>query len=241
MPRQRRGLGAALPLPAERHPHRRHHPRHPHRGRRSTQRHPIVAVDPHVGGSQRCPRSTRRTSRAPATATEHLIALGHRRIGFLAGRPDLESARRREAGYRAALESGRHRLRPRPRSTSAASPRRPPTRRPARCSRSPTAPTAIFAANDLSAIQDHAHRPPSSGSRCPTTSRWSGSTTSPSRRSPIRRSPRSTSRSRSSGHEAVRILIDLIDATRPTRRQRRSTSRCRPSSSSGVVRAAGVA
>ena len=37
-------------------------------------------------------------------ATEHLLELGHRRIGFLAGRPDLESARLRERGYRTALE-----------------------------------------------------------------------------------------------------------------------------------------
>ena len=33
------------------------------------------------------------------------ISLGHRRIAFLGGRPDLESARRREAGYRAALHA----------------------------------------------------------------------------------------------------------------------------------------
>ena len=37
------------------------------------------------------------------SATEYLIGLGHRRIAFLAGRPDLESARLRERGYRQAL------------------------------------------------------------------------------------------------------------------------------------------
>ena len=36
-------------------------------------------------------------------ATRHLIELGHRRIGFMAGRPDLESSRLREAGFRQAL------------------------------------------------------------------------------------------------------------------------------------------
>ncbi|NQX16565.1 substrate-binding domain-containing protein [Rathayibacter sp. VKM Ac-2857] len=36
-------------------------------------------------------------------AVRHLIEIGHRRIGFVAGRPDLESSHRREAGYRRAL------------------------------------------------------------------------------------------------------------------------------------------
>jgi len=36
-------------------------------------------------------------------AVDHLVALGHRRIGFLAGRADTEVGRRREAGYRAAM------------------------------------------------------------------------------------------------------------------------------------------
>lgn len=38
-------------------------------------------------------------------ATEHLIALGHRRIAFIAGDPDHPDAIEREQGYRAALES----------------------------------------------------------------------------------------------------------------------------------------
>jgi LacI family transcriptional regulator len=36
-------------------------------------------------------------------AMAHLIGLGHRRIGFVTGRPDLESARRRLLGYEDAL------------------------------------------------------------------------------------------------------------------------------------------
>lgn len=36
-------------------------------------------------------------------ATQHLLDLGHTRIGFLAGRPDLRSAQLREQGYRDAL------------------------------------------------------------------------------------------------------------------------------------------
>jgi LacI family transcriptional regulator len=63
---------------------------------------PIVAVDPNVGPSHLATVDSQNYEGA-VTAVEHLIGLGHRRIGFLAGRPDLESARRREAGYRAAL------------------------------------------------------------------------------------------------------------------------------------------
>lgn len=36
-------------------------------------------------------------------AVDHLVALGHQRIGFLAGRADTDVGRRREAGYRAAM------------------------------------------------------------------------------------------------------------------------------------------
>ncbi len=65
---------------------------------------PVVAVDPHVGGSS-LPTIDTQNFEGAVELTEHLLALGHRRIGFLAGRSDLESARRREAGYRAALQS----------------------------------------------------------------------------------------------------------------------------------------
>lgn len=36
-------------------------------------------------------------------AVDHLVALGHQRIGFLAGRADTDVGRRREGGYRAAM------------------------------------------------------------------------------------------------------------------------------------------
>ena len=36
-------------------------------------------------------------------AIDHLVSLGHRRIGYLAGRGDTDVGRRREAGYRAAM------------------------------------------------------------------------------------------------------------------------------------------
>jgi LacI family transcriptional regulator len=113
--------------------------------------HPVVAVDPHVGGSS-IPTVDAQNFEGAVEVTQHLIALGHRRIGFLAGRPDLESARRREAGYRAALETAGIRFDPDLvrvggfTEATAEAPARELLLRPDR-------PTAIFAANDLSAIQ----------------------------------------------------------------------------------------
>jgi LacI family transcriptional regulator len=112
---------------------------------------PIVAVDPHAGPSN-LPSVHSDNLAGAITATGHLIELGHRRIGFLAGRPDLESARKREQGYRDAL-------------AAAGIPLDPELIRvgdydlemsevPARQLLSLSdRPTAIFAANDLSAIQ----------------------------------------------------------------------------------------
>jgi LacI family transcriptional regulator len=40
---------------------------------------------------------------ASGLAVDHLVQLGHRRIGFLAGRADTDVGRRREAGYREAM------------------------------------------------------------------------------------------------------------------------------------------
>ena len=42
-------------------------------------------------------------ARAAAVMTRHLLALGHRRIGFVGGHPDYAASRQREAGHRAAL------------------------------------------------------------------------------------------------------------------------------------------
>jgi LacI family transcriptional regulator len=65
--------------------------------------HPLVAVDPH-------PETTEfpaviATNRIGALALmEHLIKLGHRRIGFISGRTDLQSALRRFQGYKDGLQ-----------------------------------------------------------------------------------------------------------------------------------------
>ncbi|MEU7750267.1 LacI family DNA-binding transcriptional regulator [Micromonospora sp. NPDC049171] len=62
---------------------------------------PIVAIDP-VRGST-APSVTADNLAGATTAVEHLLGLGHRRIGFIAGRSSLAAAWSREEGYRAAL------------------------------------------------------------------------------------------------------------------------------------------
>ncbi len=63
---------------------------------------PIVAVDPHTGQSS-VPTVVSDNLSGAEQAVQHLLDLGHRRIAMLTGRPDLESARQREEGYRRAL------------------------------------------------------------------------------------------------------------------------------------------
>ena len=113
---------------------------------------PVVAVDPNVGSSDAARRSTRDNLSGAVTATEHLIELGHRRIGV----PRRPARSRVGAAARARLPAGA-RERPASSSTrrssaSAGSRTRPPRRRRGSCSSWTTAPTAIFAANDVSAI-----------------------------------------------------------------------------------------
>ncbi|MEV4800499.1 LacI family DNA-binding transcriptional regulator [Nonomuraea sp. NPDC049421] len=112
---------------------------------------PVVAVDPH-SGRETVPTVDADNLQGGRLATEHLIALGHRRIGFL-GRPprDLESGPLREEGYRSAL-------------ADAGLPLDPALIRVAGYDETdarntvrelltlPSPPTAIFAANDVSAI-----------------------------------------------------------------------------------------
>lgn len=63
---------------------------------------PVVAVDPHTGSSE-LPTVDADNLRGAALATEHLIGLGHRRIAMLTGRRDLQSATLREKGFRDAM------------------------------------------------------------------------------------------------------------------------------------------
>lgn len=63
---------------------------------------PVVAIDPHAGPDG-MPAVESDSLAGALMATHHLLELGHTRIGFLAGRPDLRSAQLREQGYREAL------------------------------------------------------------------------------------------------------------------------------------------
>lgn len=112
---------------------------------------PVVAVDPHTGPST-LPTVDSQNLEGASRATEYLIELGHRRIAFLAGRPDLESARLREQGYRKALAEAGIAFDPglvRVGEYTAESADEPASELLKMADR----PTAIFAANDLSAIQ----------------------------------------------------------------------------------------
>ena len=111
---------------------------------------PVVAIDPHTG-PQGMPTVDSDSYAGAHAATAHLLGLGHRRIGFLGGRADLESSRQREEGYRAALaEAG---IAVDPGLMRVAGYRRASAHEPAReLLTLDERPTAIFAANDLSAI-----------------------------------------------------------------------------------------
>jgi LacI family transcriptional regulator len=111
---------------------------------------PVVAVDPHTGPTD-LPTIDADNLRGAMTAVEHLLGLGHRRIGFVAGRRDLQSAMVREAGYRRALADAGVRVDENlvvdgaydPEVTHEVVGELLATRRP---------PTAVFAANDVSAL-----------------------------------------------------------------------------------------
>jgi LacI family transcriptional regulator len=111
---------------------------------------PVVAVDHNVGSST-LPTVDSDNLAGAVTATEYLIGLGHRRIGFLAGRPDLESARLRERGYRNALKAARIGVDPKLVRVGGYQP--DSAEEAARLMlEGNNRPTAIFAANDVSAI-----------------------------------------------------------------------------------------
>lgn len=111
---------------------------------------PVVAIDPQAGTDMPITVDVDNSGGAQK-ATEHLLDLGHRRIGHIRGREDLKSALLREAGYRQALDNAgidfdeqliqegdyQHE------SAVAAT---------ERLLDLPQPPTAIFAANDISAL-----------------------------------------------------------------------------------------
>ncbi len=111
---------------------------------------PIVAIDPHTGQSG-LPTIDSDNLRGGQLATAHLLGLGHRRIAMLSGRPDLESSRLREQGYRQAMAAAMV-----PVSEDLVMVGGYDAQASAECTRtlltSADPPTAIFAANDVSAI-----------------------------------------------------------------------------------------
>ncbi len=112
---------------------------------------PVVAIDPHAGSTGPSTIEADNVGGARA-ATQHLIDLGHRRIGHMRGRADLVSARQREQGYREALSAAG--IEYDPALVRVGGYRASETTDAAReMLQLPECPTAIFAANDLSAIR----------------------------------------------------------------------------------------
>lgn len=113
---------------------------------------PVVAIDPH-SGVESVPTVDGDNVAGARAATELLIGLGHRRIAYLGGREGLESSRLRREGYVRALEGAG--IAVDPRLDRVGGYRADLTDAPAHeLLRLPVAdrPTAIFAANDLSAL-----------------------------------------------------------------------------------------
>jgi len=111
---------------------------------------PIVSVDPHIINPNY--PSVQGTNYQGATdATNYLLKLGHRRIGFIGGRPEIGSAGRRFEGYRDALTNANVELDdtiivPGDFSTETG------YQRALQLLSLDSPPTAIFATNDQSAI-----------------------------------------------------------------------------------------
>ncbi len=111
---------------------------------------PVVAVDPHTGRAA-LPTVDSDNLHGGQVATEHLLELGHRRIALLTGREDLKSAQQRETGYRRALvaagvpvDETLIRRGEYDHDVAAGSARE--------LLNAPNRPTAVFAANDITAI-----------------------------------------------------------------------------------------
>ena len=111
---------------------------------------PVVAIDPHTGPGGPSTIDSDNVGGA-RVATRHLIELGHRRIAHIRGRSDLASAELREEGYRKSLAEAGIPFEPALvrdggyQATLTAETARELLTRPDR-------PTAVFAANDMSAL-----------------------------------------------------------------------------------------
>ncbi|WP_106816485.1 LacI family DNA-binding transcriptional regulator [Microbacterium timonense] len=112
---------------------------------------PLVAIDPHTGPAD-LPTVECDSYGGALQATRYLLELGHTRIGFIAGRPDLRSSIARDAGYRRALTDAGLTLDP---ALVGSGSYQPDAVRVAAVEmlRRGDRPTAIFAANDISAME----------------------------------------------------------------------------------------
>jgi LacI family transcriptional regulator len=111
---------------------------------------PIVAIDPHTGRAD-LPTVESDSFTGAQQAVHHLVQLGHRRIGFIAGRPDLRSAVARASGYRAGLSAAGIPFDPA--LVGVGRYEQDVAREAAEAMLSlDDPPTAVFAANDLSAL-----------------------------------------------------------------------------------------
>jgi LacI family transcriptional regulator len=63
---------------------------------------PVVTVDPNID-NPKGPKVVSTNFRGAVEATEHLIAFGHKRIGYISGRVELLCTQQRLEGYKAAL------------------------------------------------------------------------------------------------------------------------------------------
>jgi LacI family transcriptional regulator len=111
---------------------------------------PIVSIDPLMSDPD-YPSVHATNYKGAMEAMEHLLNLGHKRIGFISGRAELESANRRLKGYRDALETAGL-----PVDERLIAPGDYTTETGAKCAREllslENRPTAIFASNDQAAM-----------------------------------------------------------------------------------------
>lgn len=111
---------------------------------------PLVAIDPHLDSTD-FPAVIATNRVGALSAMEHLLNLGHRRIGFIGGRPDLQSAIRRLEGYKDSLRQANI-----PFDPDLVQIGNFTQESGYQCAQKllalPERPTAIFAANDKSAI-----------------------------------------------------------------------------------------
>lgn len=107
---------------------------------------PIVSIDP-VMSNPNYPSVHATNYQGALDAMQYLLELGHRRIGFITGRPELESTNRRLMGYKQALKQAGI-----PIEEALIAPGDYTTASGVKCARELLAlenrPTAIFASND---------------------------------------------------------------------------------------------